>query len=53
MAKLLAIQIEIAQGGDDSELATEEKKVANNTAADADAAGEASTSVDFDGPVEA
>ncbi|KAH6719833.1 hypothetical protein DL95DRAFT_380477 [Leptodontidium sp. 2 PMI_412] len=47
-AEVLGIQVEAAQGGDDSDLAAEQKKLANNIALDTAAAGQDSTPVSFD-----
>lgn len=47
-AEVLAIQVKAAQGGDDSDLASEQKKLATNIATDVKAAGEPSTAVPFD-----
>ncbi|PQE31441.1 small secreted protein [Rutstroemia sp. NJR-2017a WRK4] len=48
-AEVLGIQVEAAQGGDDSDLAAEQTKLANNIKLDTAAAGQASTAVPFDG----
>ncbi|KAH7418407.1 hypothetical protein BKA64DRAFT_635533 [Cadophora sp. MPI-SDFR-AT-0126] len=47
-AEVLGIQVEAAQGGDGSDLAAEQKKLANNIKLDTAAAGQASTPVSFD-----
>ncbi|KAF7852943.1 hypothetical protein EAF04_010820 [Stromatinia cepivora] len=47
-AEVLGIQVEAAQGGDDSDLAAEQKKLANNVKLDTAAEGQASTAVSFD-----
>jgi hypothetical protein len=48
-AEVLGIQIDAAQGGgDDSDLAAEQAKLANNIKLDTTAAGQASTAVSFD-----
>jgi hypothetical protein len=47
-AEVLGIQVEAAQGGDDSDLAAEQAKLANNIKLDTTAAGQASTAVPFD-----
>ena len=47
-AEVLGIQIDAAQGGDGSDLAAEQTKLANNIALDTAAAGQASTAVSFD-----
>lgn len=47
-AEVLGIQIEAAQGGDDSDLAAEQTKLTTNIATDVASAGDASTAVDFD-----
>jgi hypothetical protein len=47
-AEVLGIQIDAAQGGDDSDLAAEQAKLANNINLDTAAAGQASTAVSFD-----
>jgi hypothetical protein len=47
-AEVLGIQIDAAQGGDDSDLAAEQAKLANNIKLDTAAAGQASTAVSFD-----
>lgn len=47
-AEVLGIQVEAAQGGDDSDLAAEQAKLANNIKLDTAAAGQASTAVSFD-----
>ncbi|KAH6681982.1 hypothetical protein B0J14DRAFT_228078 [Halenospora varia] len=47
-AEVLGIQIEAAQGGDGSDLAAEQTKLANNIKLDTAAAGQASTAVPFD-----
>ncbi|KAG4428420.1 hypothetical protein IFR05_016100 [Cadophora sp. M221] len=47
-AEVLGIQVEAAQGGDDADLAAEQKKLANNIALDTKAAGQDSTPVSFD-----
>ena len=48
MAEVLGIQVDAAQGGDDSDLATEQTKLANNIKLDTTASGQASTAVSFD-----
>lgn len=48
-AEVLGIQIEAAQGGDDSDLAAEQTKLAKNIATDKASAGQAMQSVDFTG----
>ncbi|PVH87010.1 hypothetical protein DL98DRAFT_289345 [Cadophora sp. DSE1049] len=47
-AEVLGIQVEAAQGGDDSDLAEEQTKLANNVKLDTAAAGQESTPVSFD-----
>ncbi|TVY38835.1 hypothetical protein LOCC1_G005285 [Lachnellula occidentalis] len=47
-AEVLGIRIDAAQGGDDSELAAEQAKLANNIKLDTAANGQASTAVPFD-----
>jgi hypothetical protein len=47
-AEVLGMQIDAAQGGDGSDLAAEQTKLANNIALDTAAAGQASTAVSFD-----
>jgi hypothetical protein len=47
-AEVLGIQIDAAQGGDDSDLAAEQAKLTNNIKLDTAAAGQASTAVSFD-----
>lgn len=47
-AEVLGIQIDAAQGGDDTDLAAEQAKLANNIKLDTAAAGQASTAVPFD-----
>jgi len=47
-AEVLGIQVEAAQGGDSSDLAAEQTKLANNIKLDTAAAGQASTAVSFD-----
>lgn len=46
-AEVLGIQVDAAQGGDDSDLAAEQTKLTNNIALDTAAAGQASTAVPF------
>lgn len=48
-AEVLGIQVKAAQGGDGSDLAAEQAKLANNIKLDTAAAGQASTAVDFAG----
>ncbi len=48
-AEVLGIQVKAAQGGDDSDLAAEQTKLAKNIALDVAAAGQASTAVSFTG----
>ncbi|KAA8574728.1 hypothetical protein MFRU_049g00180 [Monilinia fructicola] len=47
-AEVLSIQVKAAQGGDDTDLAAEQTKLANNIKLDTAAAGQASTAVSFD-----
>jgi hypothetical protein len=47
-AEVLGIQIDAAQGGDDSDLAAEQTKLTTNIGLDTAAAGQASTAVPFD-----
>ncbi|CAD6442300.1 77e92a88-0be9-401f-bf77-6a25c516cc72 [Sclerotinia trifoliorum] len=47
-AEVLGIQVKAAQGGDDSDLEAEQKKLANNVKLDIAAEGETSTAVNFD-----
>lgn len=48
-AEVLGIQVKAAQGGDDSDLAAEQTKLANNIKLDTAASGQASTAVSFTG----
>ncbi|KAB8304149.1 hypothetical protein EYC80_003568 [Monilinia laxa] len=47
-AEILSIQVKAAQGGDGTDLAAEQTKLANNIKLDTAAAGQASTAVSFD-----
>ncbi|APA09335.1 hypothetical protein sscle_05g041050 [Sclerotinia sclerotiorum 1980 UF-70] len=47
-AEVLGIQVKAAQGGDDSDLEAEQKKLANNVKLDIASEGETSTAVSFD-----
>ncbi|RAL60450.1 hypothetical protein DID88_000225 [Monilinia fructigena] len=47
-AEVLSIQVKAAQGGDDTDLAAEQTKLANNIKLDTAAAGQSSTAVSFD-----
>lgn len=48
-AEVLGIQVDAAQGGDDSDLAAEQTKLTTNIGLDTAAAGQDSTSVTFSG----